>query len=282
MQNILLLTDFTAKSKNAQHYTCQLLKGQTCTFHFLSIQKIWEFTMDDLMGATYVQSLDDVLLGDNRIMVNDQIKNFNSKYQQEDFTFKGSVDYDDFIHSVNQAVDKFDIDLVVIGTDGKTGIIEAIFSSHTLSVVRKVDCPILIIPEGFEFEKPTSVQYLLDYDDSFNVCGKDLLLELVKKYKSIIHVIRFNYVFVIEPIDYKKEQEAIIKYFYGTPITYETHLDEATIIVIEQSLITASSQMQVLSAGKESFIESIFSDSHLSKIVNAATVPLLILRDCDP
>lgn len=156
MKNVLLLTDCTTKSTNAHHYASQLLTGQSCHFYFLSIQKIWEYTMDDFMVASY-DSIDDALLGDNRKNNEEQINTFKEEYASEDYSFQGLVDYDDFIHSVKQAVDTYKIELIVIGTDGKTGIIEAIFSSHTLRLVSNVDKPILIIPEDYKYQQPKKI-----------------------------------------------------------------------------------------------------------------------------
>lgn len=280
MKNVLLLTDFTSKSTNAHHYACKLLTGKTCNFHFLSIQKIWEYTTDDIMVATYENSIDDALLGDNRTMNDEQVRDFEDNYARENYTFQGHVDYDDFVHSINQAVDKFDIELIIIGTNGKTGIFEAIFSSHTLSIVRNVDCSILVIPEDYRFIKPQHLQYILDYDHSFEECGKEILIELLHSYPLMMYVLRFKYGFELNPRDYKTEEESMTKYFHGTPIIYTIATYKKSRDVIQQSLLDDRIHLQVLSAHKENFLDRIISDSHVSKIINEITVPILILREC--
>jgi len=63
-------------------------------------------------------------------------------------------------------------------------------------------------------------------------------------------------------------------------VLYETHIDQEPIAVIEESITRLAIQMQVLSAHKETFMERVFSNSHLSKIVNSAVVPILVLRTC--
>lgn len=280
MNNILLLTDFTVKSENAHEYALNLFKGQKCNFHLLSIQKFWEYTMDDLMIANPKDDISSALLGDNMADLRETKEQLIKQTKKEDFNFHTIVDYDVFTTAINDAVENYNIDLIVCGTNGKSDIMESIFSSHTLRIIRNTECPLLVVPEDFVFVTPRNIEYLLDYDDLFDECGKEPFLQLVKKCKSTIHVMRLNYGFVIESIDYKKEQEDIIKYFHGTPVVYEAHIDKEPIAVIEESIQRLAIQMQVLSAHKESFIDRIFSNSHLSKIVNMERLPILILRTC--
>ena len=203
MKNILLLTDFSDKSENAHHYACQLFSGQSCTFYFLSVQKLWAYTTDDLMTAPYDKSLDQALLSDNRTKNNDAIQKFESLYAHEDFQFKGRVDYDSFIHSVNQAAEKFEVDLIVIGPNGESDLNELIFSSHTLRIARHVHYPILVIPEDYGFQKPEQLQYLLDYDDFYEDCGKHMLMQIVEKYKAKLHFYRLTFG---KDFDYEQNQ----------------------------------------------------------------------------
>lgn len=281
MKNILLLTDFTPKSDNAHSYALQLHKGEQCTFYLMSIQKIWEYTMDDLIIANPKDDLNTALLGDNRTKVKAVKAKLRKQYDSEDFIFKTSVNYDVFTDAINEAVTTYDIELIVCGTDGKTGVIEAIFSSHTLRIIRKVDCPILVIPKDATFQKPSCIQYLLDYDDVFEMCGKQPLFEILRKYKSKIDVLRLTFGYDMEPKEFEEEHLEMQKFFPSNPITYHTFIDQDPVRVIQIRQQKEPAQLQVLSAHKQTFLERIFSNSHLSQIVNTAIVPLLILRDCN-
>ncbi|RMB64142.1 universal stress protein [Dokdonia sinensis] len=281
MKNILLLTDFSSKSDNAHKYAMQFHKWQQCTFYLMSIQKIWEYTMDDLMVANPKDDLNTALLGDNKSKLKATKARLRKQYTGEDFTFKSSVDYDVFTDAINQAVNEYEIELIVCGTDGKTGVVETIFSSHTLRIIRKVDCPVLVIPEGVEFQKPSSIQYLLDYDDVFEMCGKEPLIQIVRKFKSNIDVLRLTFGYDMEPRECEQEHKEIQKFFPSNPVTYHTYIDQDPVRVIQVRQQTAPAQLQVLSAHKQTFLERIFSNSHLSQIVNSSTIPLLILRDCN-
>ncbi len=281
MKNILLLTDFSDKSDNAHQYALELHKGKECTFYLLSIQKIWEYTTDDLMMANPKDDINTALLGDNRTQLTATKRILKKQYATEDFTFQSIVDYDVFTDAISQAVDEYDINLIVCGTDGKSGIIEVLFSSHTLRIIRKVDCPILVIPDGFIYQAPVNIQYLLDYDDVFEMCGKEPLIDIVRNYKSTIDVLRLTFGYDMEPNECKDEHLEIQKFFPSNHVSYHSFVDQDPIQVLKVRLEKEPAQLQVLSAHKETFLERLFSNSHLSKIVNTATLPLLILRDCN-
>lgn len=281
MKNILLLTDFTSKSAAAHDYAMQLFKGQRCTFHLLSIQKVWEYTMDDLMTANPKDTLDMGLLGDNRTKLKTVLKRLKVETAHEDFNFESSVDYDVFTNAIKEAVDAHNIEMIVCGSDGRSGLIEAIFSSHALRIIRKVDCPVLLIPNGVVYKDPTTIQYLLDYDDLFEMCGKEPFIEFARKFKSEINVLRLTFGHDMEPKECEEEHREIQKFFPSNSVTYHTYVDKDPVGVIQQELENKATQLQILSAHNQTFLERIFSNSHLSKIVNTATIPLLILRDCN-
>ncbi|MBF4983096.1 universal stress protein [Nonlabens mediterrranea] len=281
MKNILLLTDFTRKSENAIDYALQLFTGESCDFHLLSVQKFWEYTMDDLMVANPKDDIASALLNDNKSDLQKVKEALVVRSKGEEFSFQTMVDYDVFTSAVNDAVKKYQIDLIICGTDGKNGIIEYIFSSHTLRVIRNTDCPVLAIPEAYQFYKPTAVQYVLDYDDVFKVCGKELFLEIVTKFASTINIIRFNHGFQLEPINYREERESFINFCMPSPVIYELHKDQEPLKIIKKSLSSRNYQLQAISVKSQSFLERMISESHLSEIVNAATLPLLVLRDCN-
>ncbi len=281
MKNILLLTDQTTKSQNAHAYAFSLFEDQECTFHLLSIQKIWQFTMDDLMAAGAKSDLDTAILGDERLEVTKLVSLYRIRFNNTKFSFQAHIDYDVFTVAINKAVRGYGIDCIVCGTDGASDIVERLFSSHTLRIIRKVDCPVLIVPKGYQFQKPRQVQYLLDTEDIFEMCGKKLMLEIVRTFKSQIAVFRITTIQEVERNSFIQEKVEISKFFPSNGLTYHTISDSDIIETLNYIRLQYPGQLKVLSGKRETFLERIFSKSHVSTIVNMAKMPLLILRDCN-
>lgn len=280
MKNILLLTDFTPKSDNAHHFAFQFFKGQDCTFHLLSIQKVWDFTMDDLMAANPKSSVDVALLKDNRSDLTTQLQTYKSIFKDSTFTFESHVDYDVFTDAVTQAVQNYNIDIIVCGTDGNSGILEAIFSSHTLRIINKVNCPVLVIPEHYKYQELEHIQYLLDYDDTFESCGKQLFDEVITRYSPKVSVHRLTFALEMQPESCDAESEVIQQLYPEVSLHYHVITSDDPIKELNAFVKEEGIQLQILSARRQTFLERFFSHSHLSKIVNSTEVPLLILCDC--
>jgi nucleotide-binding universal stress UspA family protein len=278
MKNILLLTDFTSKSEGSHEFACKLFLDQECKFIFLSVQKLWVYSMDDLMVSTYY-GIEEALVGDNKVKVEEQVAKFADRYAPQNFQFEGVVDLNYFTKSVDENTAKYNIDLIVIGSDGVSGISEVLLSSHSLRIIRNVDCPVLMVPEGSRFERPSRIQYLLDYDDVFEKCGKELLMELVNTYQPEIQAMRLTYGYRMHTGNFEREFEKIKELFYDCTVNYFTQKLDNPIEFILSHLEIKPAQLQILSAHKHSFLEDVFSNSHLKQIVNAAHIPLLILRD---
>jgi len=235
--------------------------------------------MDELMVATYY-GLDEALLGDNRIKVEEQARILREQHPNEAFTFEGMVDHEHFTKAVKKSKTLNEIDLIVIGSDGVSGISEAIWSTHSLRIIRNVDCPVLMIPEDYSFQNLERIQYLLDYNDVFDKCGKELLIDMINSYQPEIDALRLNFGYRMVPENFESELEKMRNVFFDCNVDYFAQTGDSPHAFILSHLIGKPAQMQVLSADNSSFLKETFSASHLKLIVDQATIPLLILRNC--
>ena len=59
-----------------------------------------------------------------------------------------------FLEVIRYAKDH-DIDLVIVGTHGRTGLVHVLMGSVAEKIVRKAPCPVLAVrPEGHQFVMP--------------------------------------------------------------------------------------------------------------------------------
>ncbi|HMD50340.1 MAG TPA: universal stress protein [Bryobacteraceae bacterium] len=64
------------------------------------------------------------------------------------FAYESAVYIGDVVDSVMQAVDKFEPDLLVMATHGRSGLAHFFLGSVSEAVVRKASCPVLTIRSG--------------------------------------------------------------------------------------------------------------------------------------
>jgi nucleotide-binding universal stress UspA family protein len=106
----------------------------------------------------------------------------NPKHQYEYIT-----SFDSLVDGVNDFVIAKNIDLIIMGTKGKTANKAITFGSHTVQVFKYVNCPVLAIPDECEYSQPKRILFPTDYLLPYKRRELKLLDTLAAQFKSQIH-----------------------------------------------------------------------------------------------
>ena len=189
MKNILLLTDFSDNSRNAIEYVLQFFKGGKYNFYILNVHKISKYTTSDLMTSSSDASIYDSLIKNPKASLNNMIDKFKESYGNEDYSFEAICDYDAFISAVKQTVNLKKIDLIAMGTNGATGAVEVVFGSNTVSVIRHVDCPLLVIPQDYKYIALNNILFATEYKDEYKEEPLKSLKHIIKKHNTQLDIL---------------------------------------------------------------------------------------------
>ncbi|HBK70187.1 MAG TPA: universal stress protein [Flavobacteriaceae bacterium] len=277
MKNILLLTDFSENANNAIGYALQFFSGSKCVFSILTVQKVSRYTTSDLMSSSTSSSVYDSIIKNPKGVLSDMINGFEKKYKDEAYFFDGICDYDSFLSSVNQVVISKNVDLIVMGTNGATGTKEVIFGSNTLSVVRNVDCPVLVIPENYMFIKPENILFAIEDNEVFESTILDPLVDMIT-----IHMTKLDVLLLKEKLintEYNKNMKSEIKTFFKD-FKYNLH----TIVNVPADMaidcFVQLNKVHIIAKviHKKSFFNRLFSGSTTGEITYNSKIPLLIMH----
>ena len=97
-------------------------------------------------------------------------------------------------------------DVVVIGSEGRSGIIGKLFGSNTTRAIRDTKCPILVIPPNFQFSKNTPITCAIDQNTKIKGFDLSLLeklalideeslfkvVHIVDETKNVLHLEQFQ------------------------------------------------------------------------------------------
>lgn len=277
MKNILLPTDFSENAKNAIDYAMHFFKHELCTFYILNVQKASHYTSDDLMVAPANTSIHQSVISDAKKKLDILIKKLQEQHSQENYTFKSITDYDTFTDAIKQAVRSKNIDLIMMGTNGATGANEIVFGSNTLNVIRKIDCPVIAIPQGYQFKELKTVLYTIDYNDFFNPDGIEPLLDTVQKHKASLRILKIkeDETVTIADFDDKKHMK---EFFKGINHTFHSIINVPTALAIASFVQIMNVDMTAMFIQRETFLDRFFNGSETSKISYGTRVPLLIMH----
>jgi nucleotide-binding universal stress UspA family protein len=187
-RKILLPTDFSENAWSAIKYAIKLYDTEPCTFYLLHT---WVFM--DSGTRTYITTshVDELKEKSEK-----ELKALKEKARTEsnnpEHTFKTLFCIDDFLKSIELNVEKHNIDMIIMGTKGSSGINQFLFGSNTVALIDNIEsCPILAVPDAFEFVTPKYIAFPTAYNHFY---GDELepLKDLSKLYCSKIRVFHVN------------------------------------------------------------------------------------------
>lgn len=280
MRKILLPIDFSEASDNALRYSLQFFKGETCTFYLLSVYRAWEYTTDELMKAPDTDSIYNSLFKENKEKLEEQVKELENLSKEENFTFHPLLNYNVFTEAINQVIEIEDIDLIIMGTDGVSGAKEAIFGSHTLRVIRKVNSPLLVIPVNYSYKTPRNILYTIDYNNTFDVASAVSFKQLIHDKEVLVSILK------LQAGDNEDKTEAparsrIDEAFKEYHPRYYCVKDVTAAEAINSIVQVLKIHMNVLPVKHEEFLERFLFGSAISKIIYTTRVPLLIIHQAE-
>jgi len=277
MKNILLLTDFSDNAQNAIEYALQFFKGGKYNFFILNVHKVSKYTTGDLMTSSAGESIYESIIKNPKAALNKMIVKFKKEYNNEDYSYKAVCDYDAFISSVNQTVHLKEIDLIVMGTNGATGAMEVIFGSNTISVIRHVNCPVLVIPQGYKYLDISNILFVTEYNDLSEEKTLDPLIQIVAKHDAALDILILSEG-KIQDDDLNNKKTKIGSIFKQRKHNFYTIVEVPIDIAMDCFEQVKRVNLIAKIINKESFLKRLVSGSKTDEITYKSRVPLLLMH----
>ncbi|WP_033959104.1 universal stress protein [Psychroserpens jangbogonensis] len=272
MKHILLPTDFSDNAWSATVYALRLYALENCTFYFLNSSTIKVSVMSSMSNKLIQIMADNARkeLAELKKMAENTSANVNYKFEIIFST-------EDIQGAIETAVTKHKIDLVIMGTKGSSKAKGVFFGSNTIHIIKKMKlCPILIVPDEFDFEKPKQIAFPTDFNRDF---GKELvplkrLAELYNSNIKIVHINEENNLTEEQGYNLTKLKDDLEDYtlsFHWMP-DYDNKEQ-----VIKDFIEELNINILVMINYNHSFIESIVNEPVIKNIGFQPTVPFLVI-----
>jgi nucleotide-binding universal stress UspA family protein len=149
IKRILFPTDFSECSKRAQEYACALADQFQAELHILHVlQDVGLMLPDPAAGLSLPPNY---LLEQKQIAEKALEALPSAEWARGKRLIRATRMGNPFVEIAGYAKDK-EIDLIVIGTHGRTALLHMLLGSVTEKVVRKAPCPVLTVhPAGHQF-----------------------------------------------------------------------------------------------------------------------------------
>lgn len=180
--------------------------------------------------------------------------------------------------TINKLVSTEGIDIVVMGSKGRTGAEEVLVGSTTVKITQTLEgCPLLIVPREVDFVIPTNIAFASDYNDFYQLSKLRPIIRLVRQYNSTIHLVHVG---AEGELNYKQQQN--LEQYRNDLSEYDTEFHFIPKMAnISKSLHdfidTKRMDLLALVYHKHAFLKKLFREPVVSRVGKHAHVPTLVI-----
>ena len=272
MKKILIPTDFSDNAWSAAVYALKLYADELCTFYFLHsmIMKLAPSNLNHRLLENMRNNAMKELLELKEMAEN---SNPNSNHN-----FEIILSSYDLQTAIKSSVKKYQIDLVIMGKKGVTGAEDLLFGGNTVETIKKLRlCPILTIPEDFDYVKPKQIAFPTDFNRFYSEKELKPLKYLVGMNHSKIRIFHINvesHLSAIQEYNYTMLKDYLEDYehsFHWMP-SYTNKTDE-----INEFLKDLKIDVLAMVNYKHSLIEHILKEPVIKKMGKHPLIPFLVI-----
>lgn len=280
MKKILLPTDFSENSWEATLYALRLFKDKECTFYIMhSLEPLVSAPSTAVSSKRANEIISKSRLNESKIELEKELNRIHELPNNEKHTFETQIVHDYFISAVHATTKKLDIDIVVVGTKGASGIKEITIGSNTANLIKKQTCPIIAVPQGALVNNKSMLELGFATDFSIDDYGHEL--NLLKDIAiannsriSVVHVLG-KHTEMSELHDKKLALEMTLN-----PLPVDFYFISDVSVEVGTRVFSESRKLGMLCImnKKRSFFENLFTKSNSKSISSHLNVPLIIFN----
>ncbi len=264
---VLISTDFSENSLNAALYGLQLLGDQ------IGAVKLLNTFEEPAAGASSMKSISAELLKESR----NGLSAFQEKLTSA-YPFSGKLSRISEEGGLPYVIDNLEevekVDLILMGTQGASGLEEVFMGTNTSDVIAKCEMPLLAVPANCTYAAPNKIMIADDGQGCED--GTLRLARLVaRKYSSEIHIVAVVDDAADSVTEHSYDPESFDDIDTHFHVLESNDVDEALNDFVEANQM----DMVVMIHRHLSLFDRLFSRSSTKLMSMHTTVPLLVLQD---
>lgn len=275
MKKILVPTDFSGTAQHALQAAKLIAQKLSAELYVINIMDMPSYLYSGITGVGEPESLKE-FIAEIRKEALDNLTN-----QIADLNYKDAkpiLEAGIPTSAIVKCAEENDIDLIVMGTTGSSGISEMLIGSTTEKIVRTAPCPVLSLSQkGGEFDLQ-SIVFASDFSDEKYEC-LDKLQALANAFDAKIHLVKIHTPQYFEHTDITHAK--ILKFARDNDLMNYTinqfnhsRIEEG----IFQFLKSVNGSMVALATHKRKGISHLFMGSRAEDIVNRSRLPIFTFK----
>lgn len=274
MKKILLPTDFSENAFNALKYALTLFKDQPCNFILLHAYEEPKGSEGTFIAIKYLIKKD-VARHFKKLM-----RKIDGLQPEKQHTFESRTIYGSMSNSTLNVAKKKNVDMIILGTKGASGLKEKLIGSNTATLLRDASYPVIAVPESATFNGLKNIVLASDFNPISDKNILEPLIETVEHFKSRLMVLHTYEESPLNPAENEKEERIkLSKYFINIDDSYHYIKNNDPLKGIDQFIEENDIQLLAMITRDHRFFERILHVSSVEKMAFHTKVPLLALHN---
>ncbi len=278
MRKILIPTDFSENAINAVRYAIELFKYERSDFFIMHAYADEIYDHNTVVSREIFDELKETVQKHSDTELSAVVKEIREISPNPRHTYHTLSVFGTLIDEANDLVDKENIDVLIMGTKGKTDDRNLTFGSNTLQVLKYVKSPVLAIPSGYTYDQPKKILFPTDYMIPFKRRELKLLSTLTKSFRSTIN---FLHISKFENLSIRQEDNKSFLEGSLPDAELKFHRIEADDLTkaINEFIKDNEIDFLVMVNSRRSYLESILYQSTIDKIGLHIKIPFLTMQN---
>ena len=271
--NILVPIDFSDHSLNALEWGCEIAEKSDAKLHIIHA---YEYDSEYVRknAITFVKSFADDIL---KKLYHD-LKRLEVRFPKlARLKPRYEVSFDFILKAITDYAKNNDVDLVVMGTQGRNNVNNQLIGSVTWALINHITIPVLAIPSNYTPQEISSVVVA----DDFELVSSDKMFREVAYVANLYHApVKILHVSKVKEGVAVKTDEVlnIAKAFKDIPHSYTFYENKSADQGILEFVKKHNTGMLVIFPQKRGYFTSLFKKSITDYVVHRINIPLLALK----
>lgn len=276
-ESILIPTDFSEAAHRAAAYAIAL--GNQLNIKRLVLYHAW-----------YQSSVVDINMPDTDLVNEDEFRTINDEWMSsfagavknaagDGFEVIGEIDYNPIDKGVSHAAGKHDAAYVVMSVTGSGKFVEKLVGSSAVSVARKIDVPVIIVPGDYEYETIGRIALSCDYKDAEHTVPFDKIASIVKKTGARLFVVYVDTNGGLPPDTLKENNDRVKRLLRVTDAEFHSLKGEKYIDAVNDFNEENGIDLVIAVPKRKGFFELLFKGSHTAELAFRSRKPIMIIHD---
>ena len=278
MRQILIPTDFSENAMNAIKYALELFKYERSEFYFMHAYEDEVYNDKALSTRDTFEDVLRVVSKNSQNNLEDLLKIVKEISPNPRHNHNIISAYNSLVDEADIIVDGKNIDVIVMGTRGETNDKKLTFGSHTLQVLKYVQCPVLSIPEKFNYAQPKHILFPTNYLIPYKRRDLKLLCEMAIPFRAKIDML---YVTNCDKLSMRQEDnmQFIKDALCNNDTSFNIVNDKNFIEAINNYIKDNNIDMLVMVNTRHSYLENILFKTAIDILSLNIQIPLLALQN---